>query len=744
MIQKRVQVKGLVQGVGFRPYVYNLALKLDLKGWVNNDDKGVNIVLSSCEKKAIDSFLFELKNNPPILAKIDEIIISDEKETSNYNSFEIIESENSNNKSTIISPDICICDDCISDINDKNNFRYNYALTNCTNCGPRYSIIKTVPYDRCNTSMASFELCDECKKEYEDPTNRRYHAQPVACQKCGPQVTLYDNQKNKISSNIDAIKQIANLINSGKIVAIKGMGGFHLVCDATNIDAIKRLREKKNRATKPFAVMFKNIEEIKRHTILSKKEEEIILSKEKPIVIVNKNTNKNICESVAPKIDRLGVFLPYTPLHFLLFRYLSNPIIATSANLKDEPIIKSAEDIFVKLSSVVDYVLDFNREIINACDDSIVQVIDDEIQILRLARGYAPVSFKVSEKFHKKVLALGANQKSSISIGFENNIISSPYIGDLNSIVSMEYFKRSVHTFKKFYDYEAELIICDKHPSYETTKWAKAQDKEVIQIQHHYAHTLATMAEYNLDEDVLAFIFDGTGYGDDGNIWGGEVFIANRSSYKRINHIKYFKLLGGEKAVKEPRRVALSLLFDKFTLEEVFTLDNACINSFSKTEIEMFHKMWQKGLNAPLTSSFGRVFDAIASFADILQIQTYEGETGLLIEKEYDENIKESYTYEIVDNQIDLSKAIFEILKEKDKRVICSKFINMIVNIICDISHDNQSLKVVLSGGVFQNKILLEQLMQKLKNNKINFFYSKTIPINDQGISIGQLYYKNK
>ncbi|WP_419764553.1 MAG: carbamoyltransferase HypF [Arcobacter sp.] len=742
MIQKRVQVKGLVQGVGFRPFIYNLALKYDLNGWVNNDDKGVNILLSSLDEKAINSFLLELKNNPPPLAKIDEIHIKDEKKKRKYNSFEIKKSENSNNKSTIISPDICICEDCISDINDENNFRYDYALTNCTNCGPRYSIIKTVPYDRCNTSMALFELCNKCKKEYEYPTNRRYHAQPVACEECGPQVMLYDNQKNKLSSNIDAIKQIANLINSGKIVAIKGMGGFHIVCDATNEDTIKNLREKKNRPSKPFAVMFKNLQEIKKHTVLSQKEEDVISSKEKPIVIVNKNDNNKICDSVASKINRLGVFLPYTPLHFLLFRYLNNPIIATSANLKDEPIIKCVEDIFTKLSNSIDYVLDFNREIINACDDSIVQVVNNDVQILRLARGYTPLSFKTQIKFDKNILSLGANQKNSISIGFENNIISSPYIGDLNSIVSMEYFQRSVETFKRFYDFEPELIICDKHPNYETTKWAKLQNKELIQIQHHYAHVLSCMLENNIDEDVLAFVFDGTGYGDDGNIWGGEVFIANRSRYKRLNHINYFKLLGGEKAVKEPKRIALSLLFDNFTLEEVLSLDNACVNSFSNNEIVLLHMMWQKKLNAPLSSSFGRFFDAIASFSDILQIQTYEGQTGLLIEKEYDENIKESYEYELVDNQIDLSKAIFEVLEDTDKKMICSKFINMIINIIYDISFEHKNLKVILSGGVFQNKTLLEQLSKKFKNEKREFYYSKKIPLNDQGISLGQLYYK--
>ncbi|MGB5918968.1 carbamoyltransferase HypF [Arcobacter sp.] len=741
MSKFKIEVQGIVQGVGFRPFVYNLALKLNLTGYVNNDDKGVNILLEG-KKNSIDAFLNELKNNPPVLSKIDNISMFEDTSLNEFTDFKIIQSVNQNSKSTLVSPDIAICEDCIKDITNKENRRYQYEFTNCTNCGPRYSIISTVPYDRINTSMNDFIMCEECKKEYEDPTNRRYHAQPICCANCGPQLKLYDNQKNELCSK-ETLNEIAQKINSGFIVAIKGIGGFHIICDATNENAVKKLRKKKNRPTKPFAVMFKNIDEIKSCANISKKEEEIILCKEKPIVIVNKNSNSKISEQIAPNINRLGVFLPYTPLHILLFEYLNNPIIATSANLKDEPIIKSVEDIFAKLGNVVDYVLDFNREIINACDDSIVQVVNDEIQILRLARGYAPFSYKSNSKFDKNTLALGANQKSSISLGFNNNMISSPYIGDMNSIVSMEYFKRSVHTFEKFYDFETQLIVCDKHPSYETTKWAMNQKKPVKQIQHHYAHTLATMAEYDLDEDVLAFVFDGTGYGEDGNIWGGEVFIANRNSYKRINHIKYFKLLGGEKAVKEPRRIALSLLFDNFPLEEVLNLDNACVNSFSKNEIELFYKMWQKNLNTPLTSSFGRVFDAIASLANVLQIQTYEGETGLLIEKEYDENIQDAYSYEIIDNQIDLSKAVLEILKDKDKKVICSKFINMIINIICEISLENKNFKIVLSGGVFQNKTLLEQLSKRLEKLKRKFYFSKTIPLNDQGISFGQLYFQN-
>ncbi|XOB63448.1 carbamoyltransferase HypF [Campylobacterota bacterium DY0563] len=731
-----IEVKGIVQGVGFRPFVYNLAISNNLNGWVNNDDQGVNIHLEG-DISSINSFLTTLENSAPPLSKIDFIQKTKTKEK-NYKSFEIIKSENTSNKTTIISPDMAICDDCINDINDKNNFRYNYALTNCTNCGPRYSIIKTVPYDRCNTSMAYFEMCEDCKKEYINPTNRRYHAQPVACQKCGPKIALFNSPNQEIDSNENAIKNIASKINEGEIVAIKGMGGFHLICDASNDKVVKKLRERKNRPSKPFAVMFKDLAQIKEFAKLTKKEEEILNSKEKPITLV-KTISSKLSSQVAPNINRLGCFIAYTPLHIILFKYLNNPIIATSANLSDEPIIRHKEELFQKLGDVIDFVLDFNREIINACDDSVVQVVNEDISILRNARGYAPTALRLDKKTDKKILALGANQKATIALAFENNLILSPHIGDLNSITSMEYFERTINTFKNFYDFKPDIIVCDKHPNYESVKWAKTQDIELVQIQHHYAHVLSTMAEYKLDEEVLAFSFDGTGYGDDGNIWGGEVFIANKNKYKRINHFKYFKLLGGEKSVKEPKRVALSLLFYSFTLDEILLLDIPTVKAFSQNEIKLMHTIWQKGLNAPLTSSVGRLFDAIASFSGILQVQSYEGETGLQIEMAYDKNIKEAYTYKIENENIDLSIAIKEIIKDNNKELICTKFINMLINLILDISKQYE-FPIVLTGGVFQNKTLLEVVCKKLEENKKRYYYSKTIPLNDGGIAMGQVY----
>lgn len=549
-----------------------------------------------------------------------------------------------------------------------------------------------------------------------------------------------------IASKIEAINLASKYINDGKILAIKSMGGFHIVCDASNDETIFRLRELKKRATKPFAVMFKDVDSLRNYAIYSRIEEDILTSQQRPIVLLQKKENQNLSNFVAPNIKKIGCFLPNSALHYLLFENLFNPIIATSANLKGEPIITTKEDIFLKLSNLVDFVLDYNREILNSCDDSIVQVVNEKIIKLRNSRGYAPSSLKVDGKFSKKILSLGANQKSTFSIAFDNKIITAPYLGDLDSIASIENYKKTVENFLNFYDFVPEIIVCDKHPKYESTKFAfELKDKnpklELVQVQHHYAHVLAVLAEKSINEDVLAFVFDGTGYGDDTNIWGGEVFIANQKEYKRAYHLKYFKLLGGELAIKEPKRVALSLLFDNFTLEEVLDLPLDFLKTFEKSEIKTLYTLWQKSLNSPLTSSFGRLFDAVCSLANILHIQEFEGQTGLYIENLYDENIKEFFSYDIVDQTIDISKMIREILKEDDKKVVASKFINTVVNIVLEISNLHKDLPIVLSGGVFQNRTLVEILLKKFKNYNRKVYLGEKYSPNDESISLGQAFF---
>lgn len=734
MKRYKYKIDGVVQGVGFRPHVYKLALTYNLKGFVLNDSNGVEIEIEGLEQ-SLQYFDEELRNSPPPLSNITSI---DKKEIDlqNDEKFIIIESHQNQTKTTLISPDIAICDECKQDIIDPNSHYYNYFATNCTNCGPRYSIIKTVPYDRINTAMGKFSMCEKCKNEYTNPLSRRYHAQPIACAQCGPRLELkIKNEKLKIKSD-EIIATAAQLIKEGKIGAIKGIGGFHLVCNSTNNEAIQKLRKFKNRPTKPFALMCKDMEQIESFAQVSKKEKELLCSKEAPIVILHKLKMKNeklkIGDSVAPNIKRIGCMLPYSPLHIMLFENLVDPIIATSANLGDEPIITKSEDIMQKLP-FVEFILDFDRDIINAIDDSLVQVIDDKIQILRLARGYAPKVININKKLQQNYLSVGANQKSTISLGFDDKLILSPHIGDLGSTKSFDYFLRTVRSFEDFYDFKADTIITDLHPKYESTKWAnelkiKNEKLKISHMQHHLAHIYSVKAEHNLKGDFLGFSFDGTGLGSDGELWGGEVFVGEKRKY----HFKAIKLLGGEKAIKEPRRIALAMLFERYTLDEILNLDLECVKSFRQSEIKLLYQSYSKNINAPKTSSVGRLFDGVASLAGLLQYQSYEGEAGLLCESVYDENIKESYTYCISNEEIEITFDFFD----KD---IVTKFINTLVKIIINISKQEQK-EVIFSGGVFQNKTLTSKLIKELQKENIKHYYNQTTPCNDGGVSLGQIY----
>jgi len=758
-LQKRYRYKfeGIVQGVGFRPFVYKLALKHNINGFINNSSEGVYLEIEAKESE-INRFMNEFYSTLPPLAKIDKTIKT-EVSLKNSSSFDIVKSENTNVKFASISPDIAICEECLKELKDYTDRRYNYFLTNCTNCGPRYTIIKKVPYDRINTSMNSFRMCEDCENEYKNPLDRRYHAQPISCHNCGPRAKFYKVRTAELlKCDLDAIKLCAKSIKRGNIVAVKGMGGFHIMCSATSPKSVKLLRKRKRRPTKPFAVMFQNIDEIKKVAYLTKKEEELILSKEKPIVIVKKKEPHKlrkreipITSFVAPAIDKIGVFLPYTPLHHLLFEYIECPLVATSANLSDEPIIKDITELCKKLGNVVDFVLDFDREIVNACDDSVVQAINDKKETLRLARGYAPRYQKLSFRLDKKILCIGANQKNTITLAYEDILVTSPHIGDLNNIESMEYFQRTIETFKRFYSFEPDIIVHDKHPGYETTKWAKqlkAKNKKlkIFEVQHHYAHILSAMAEFNLKEKVLGFAWDGTGYGDDGRIWGGEVFVCDEKNYDRVFSFKPLKLIGGEKAIKEPRRVALSYLFENYSFSKILTLKLPLLTNMYEKEIENFYKIW-KNTNLK-SSSVGRIFDMVASLSDILHINGYEGESGLRIESYYDENIIKNFKYHIENGLIDtfgFSEDILKIMRENininiKKSKISSMLINTLVEIIADISK-RYDLPVVLCGGVFQNKTLLSKAVKKLEKLDKKVYFQQNTPINDGGISLGQAWW---
>jgi len=735
-IRKSFLISGIVQGVGFRPFVYKLACGNSLAGFVKNDTHGVELELEG-EAENIHLFEEQLHAQLPPLARIDTLT-SKAIQLLHETSFEIIESSSSSAhfKTALISPDISTCQDCLHDIKQAGKY-HNYFATNCTNCGPRYSIIKSVPYDRKNSSMQKFGMCKSCQEEYTNPLNRRYHAQPISCNNCGPTLSLWNLQTKTEIQTEDFFAEVASYIVDEKIVAIKGIGGFHIICDATNDKVIAKLRAYKNRATKPFAIMCKDIGQVRSLVSLNEDEEALLLCKEAPIVILKKSAFSYVSLSplLAPNINRIGCMLAYTPLHHLLFEHLKAPIVATSANLGEEPIITSREAIFEKLP-FVDFVLDFDREILNGIDDSLLQVVDGKVQTLRLARGYAPKVIKLPFKSEKKILAVGANQKNSIAFVMDENIILSPHIGDLDSLNAFVYFERTIETFKGFYDFEPEVIAHDKHPSYMTTKWAKEQNIRHVEIGHHLAHIYACKAEFGLKGAYLGFSFDGTGYGEDGTLWGGEVFVGDERKYS----FKPIKLLGGEKAIKEPRRVALSILFEKLSLEEVEALNLACGNSFSHAELKLLHQSYTNNLNAPLSSSVGRLFDAIASFSDIAQTISYEGESGLLCESYYDEDREESFLYSIENGEIEIEIVEFIVKGNYDKKLLNSMFINTLVKIILDISKREQ-LEVILSGGVFQNKTLLSLLACGFEEEGITYYSQQKTAINDGGIALGQAYY---
>lgn len=756
-MNKKIEISGLVQGVGFRPFVYQLASRYELRGYVQNNSTGVQIELEG-NLDSVDVFMQALTQELPPLARIDSLHSVDGN-VEGHKIFQIIPSDDDTDKSALISPDIALCDACLAEMNDPSNRRYNYPFINCTDCGPRYSIMESVPYDRTNTSMRFFAMCKQCEQEYTNPLDRRFHAQPISCFECGPTVTLFDSRGTLLSQEVKAIEMAAQAVMDGKIIALKGLGGFHLICDATNPSAVSRLRQKKKRPDKPFAVMFTDIQMLKVSAEISPEEERLIRSKEKPIVITTKRQISEVCEEVAPGIDRIGVFLPYTPLHKLLLQGIQKPIVATSANLRDQPIIREAKHVIEHLGDVVDFVLDHDREIINTNDDSVVQLAADKTIFLRMARGFTPKSIKLPFKSKKNILALGANQKNTISLIFEDTLVISPHIGDLDSIEAFEYFERTVETFKRIYDFTPEVIVCDKHPHYETTKWAhqlKERDASMslIEVQHHYAHLLAAKAEHRLSGKVLGFAFDGTGYADDkvssvaredtveyARIWGAEVMIADEHEYERVYSLRPFRLLGGDKAVKEPRRSALSVLFEYLSLDEVLNLDIPLRSGFSRGEVELLHKAWEKGLNAPYSSSMGRLFDAVASLSGLLQISSFEGESGLKMEAHVDDSITQGFDFTIQEGLIDLGPMLRDVITMRDRVTIISMFFNTLVKIIEEIALRHPELPLVFSGGVFQNRVLVEKIGKRFKELGRSVYFQNETAINDGGISLGQAWF---
>jgi hydrogenase maturation protein HypF len=805
----KLTVRGAVQGVGFRPFVFRLATGLGLDGWVNNSPQGVFIEAEGPGAE-LEKFLLRLEIEKPPRSFIQSLEAS-WLDPAGYRIFEIRPSETGGTKTALVLPDIATCPDCLREIFDPKNRRHRYPFTNCTHCGPRFSIIESLPYDRANTSMKAFTMCPECRAEYNEPHSRRFHAQPNACPACGPHLELWrsgpamreQNAANSITHgqprsaerSYDALLAAAQAIRAGKNVAVKGLGGFHLMADARNDKTVQLLRDRKQREEKPFALMFPSLESVKAECEVSPLEERLLCSPEAPIVLLRKIGNRQsaIGNSIAPGNPCLGVMLPYTPLHHLLLAELGFPVVATSGNLSDEPICTDEHEAFERLRDIADVFLVHNRPIVRHVDDSIVRVMLDRELVLRRARGYAPLPITLNAQLAtlnpQPILAVGAHLKCAIALSVGNQVFISQHIGDLETEQAHTAFRRVIADFEKLYEAKPQIIAADLHPDYLSTKFANELEGRagspqpaaagaigtsrptIVGVQHHIAHVLSCMAENEIVPPLLGVSWDGTGYGTDGTIWGGEFFLVTDESIERIAHLRPFRLPGGDKAVKEPRRTALGLLHE-ISGDAIFEQKKlAPVAAFSASELATLKTVLAKKLNSPVTTSMGRLFDAVASLINLRQQIRFEGQAAMELEFALD-GIETEDCYELriadcgllnaaredarpakiskseIQNpkskiMLDWSTMVEAILADVTNSIpagiISAKFHNALTEGIVAVAKHARQTRVVLSGGCFQNRYLTERTVRRLQAEGFRPYWHQRVPPNDGGIALGQV-----
>ncbi|USD36875.1 carbamoyltransferase HypF [Ferrimonas sp. SCSIO 43195] len=750
LIRRHYQILGTVQGVGFRPFVYRHATDNDLTGSVLNDANGVSIEVQGTEAQ-LAPFDHAMHHQLPPLARVDHLQVTPQPTVDGESAFIILESSGKADAQVALATDKASCPDCLADIADPGSRYYRYPFTNCTNCGPRYTIIRDLPYDRPNTAMAGFKMCPACAKEYQDPLNRRYHAQPVSCPHCGPQLS-WRRPGGQLEAVESPLQHCARQLLDGQIIAIKGLGGYHLMCDATNAEAVDTLRRRKQRPAKPLAVMVKDRASAERLVQGDAAEWETLCSLERPITLMRTTASTELADGVAPGIDRLGLFLPYTPIHQLLLEQLDRPLVATSANLSGEPVITELSQLVDKLGHVADGILDHDRPILNPCDDSVVQVVQGRRQWWRLARGIAPQTERLPEACDRTILAVGAQQKNRLALAFGQRSIVSPHIGDLDNLATEGYFEHTLAQLQRIYGLHIDQLVGDLHQGYGSSQWASHYAEQhrlpQLQVQHHYAHVLAVMAEHQHLGPVLGFAFDGTGLGDDGQLWGGEVLLADTQGYQRLHHVKPFRLIGGEQAIKHPARVALSLLFQHADLDCIQASGWPQRLGIDAATLSNLHLMWSKGINSPYSSSMGRLFDAMASFLQLCQHTDFDGQAGMLLEASAEPVAQADLQLPLSLNdqgQIDTAGLIQYLLPRGDQALDtahCARaFIDGIAEMMVALMDRYPQHPIVLCGGVMQNRCLLENLLQRMGSHHQRLMWPERTPVNDSGIAQGQLWY---
>lgn len=746
----RITVKGRVQGVGFRPFIFQLASQFVINGTVQNNMDGVKIVAEG-EETALQNFVQAIRRKPPRLARIDEVFV-EEADLNGYKDFSIIPSERTGTSSLVIPVDSAVCPDCLMEMRDSENFRYHYPFINCTQCGPRYTIIDSLPYDRPFTTMKSFSMCATCEGEYNDPLNRRHHAQPIACEVCGPKLTLSSMNGGVVAEKDEALTKVRELLQLGKIVAIKGIGGYHLACNAFDEEVVSILRQRKKRPQRPLAVMAASIEIAKQIGHISREEEELLTSPEAPIVILRKKRGAELAESLAPGMTTIGVMLPYTPLHHLLFEQMElKVLVMTSANPSGLPMLYQEDEAVSYLSGIADYMLMNNRPILHPLDDSVVQIVGGKQVYLRRSRGYVPDPMMTEERVHGAI-ALGSQQKNTFAIGRNEQIFVGPHIGEMDNLEIVEHHEHELAHLMKWMGIEAEKIAVDLHPTYMTNTMAQHMTGQVIAVQHHHAHLVSCMEDNGLKEPVFGIILDGTGYGEDGHIWGFEFLYGNAKSYKRLAHLHYTPLPGNEKAIREPWRTATAMLIDSFG-EEGISLAKSIFQD-REYEIDIVARMIENKVNSPLAGTCGRLFDAVSALLGICEISTYDGEAAIkLSEKMIPNHGEKSYPYKInFDGEIatlSVAPLLGEMLKDRFSDVpldsMIQRFHETIVHICVEMivnlgwQYPDFNKNVVLSGGSFHNPYMLVEVSKRLQHKGYRVFTHKRVPCNDGGLSLGQL-----
>lgn len=743
-IRKRIAFYGRVQGVGFRPMVYSLAKKHNLNGVVLNTPEGV-IVEVEGSVQIIDKFVENVKLKQPPNSKIYRVEVEN-LPTIGYMSFRIMPSVHSGKKTVLISPDIGTCKECEKELFNPKDRRFGYPFINCTHCGPRFSIIKDIPYDRSRTSMAPFHMCSLCEFEYSDASNRRFHAEPNACDDCGPHLFLLNDLGQRVET-LDPILKAVQHLKEGKVVAVKGIGGYHIMCDASNPAVIETLRKRKNRPHKPFAIMSYSLKEIKSFAKVNDKEAELLQSAARPIVLLKKRKGILLADNIAPNNSAIGAMMPYAPIHYLLLKDNFIALIATSANRSDEPIIQNDEKVVKVLKGTADYYLVNDRKITNRCDDSVMRVVKNKAVFLRRSRGFAPDPIRMSDEALPEILAVGGHKKNTIAVTRGKSAYLSQHIGELDNNETLTFFKEAITKLESLLKVRPKIVAHDSHPDYISTKYAKTlHGAKSISVQHHHAHIASVMAEHRINSDVIGVALDGTGLGTDGTIWGGEIFVGRPGNFERKGHLRLVAMPGGEAAIKEPYKMAFAHLNDTYG-DEAIKLKIDFVRRKRK-DFAALKKLISTGVNTPYTSSAGRLFDAVSSLIGIRDTVTYEGQAAVELEsiaqgkgyKSYDIEIDENYN---IDTRMIIRGIVDDLIAGTSKDAISYKFHNTIGKIIgkaCKmISKETKIKKVCLSGGVFQNALLLEAAIRELKKMRLEIFINEKVPSNDGGISLGQV-----